>query len=102
MDAVTVIGSLAAICSTTSFAPQASKIVKSRDTDAISKRMYVVTVIGFALWLLYGLLKAEWPLIVANSICLALSAFILIMKILPPAKKHCGSQGYPTRSFDIG
>ena len=87
MDAIIVIGSLAAVCSTASFAPQAWKIVKSRDTDAISKRMYVVTVIGFALWLFYGLMKAEWPLIVANSICLALSTFILIMKILPPAKK---------------
>lgn len=85
---VTLIGSLAALCSTTSFAPQAWKIIKSRDTSAISTGMYSVTVIGFALWLAYGLMKMEWPLIVTNAVCLALSAFILTMKLLPKRSKE--------------
>lgn len=87
LDLVTIIGSLAALCSTTSFAPQAWRIIKTRDTSAISSRMYMITVVGFALWLAYGLLKSEWPLIVTNSICLGLSAFILTMKLLPQAKR---------------
>lgn len=88
MDLVTIIGYLAALCSTTSFAPQAWRIVRTRDTSAISLRMYVITVIGFALWLAYGLMKGEWPLILTNGICLALSAFILVMKLLPQPKKE--------------
>jgi MtN3 and saliva related transmembrane protein len=88
LDLVTVIGSLAALCSTTSFAPQAWRIIKTRDTSAISSRMYVITVIGFALWLAYGLMQMQWPLIVTNAICLALSAFILAMKLLPQRKKE--------------
>ncbi|KAA2234976.1 hypothetical protein F0L46_21790 [Salinarimonas soli] len=88
MDLVTIIGSLAALCSTTSFAPQAWRIVKTRDTSAISSRMYMITVVGFALWLVYGVMKTEWPLIATNSICLALSAFILVMKLLPQRKKE--------------
>ena len=88
MEIVTLIGSLAALCSTLSFAPQAWKIIKSRDTSAISMRMYGVTVVGFGLWLAYGMMKGEWPLIVTNSVCLVLSAFILLMKVLPRHKRE--------------
>lgn len=48
--------------------------------------MYSVTVVGFALWLVYGVARVEWPLIVTNGVCLALSAFILVMKLLPNRK----------------
>ena len=88
MDIVTIIGYLAALCSTTSFAPQAWRIVKTRDTSAISSKMYIITVVSFALWLAYGIMKGEWPLILTNGICLALSAFILAMKLLPQRKKE--------------
>ncbi len=87
METVSVIGYFAALCSTTSFAPQAWKIIRSRDTGSISTGMYVVTVIGFAAWLAFGLMKREWPLILTNGICLVLSGFILVMKLLPPAGK---------------
>lgn len=86
MDGMTAVGILAAICSTTSFAPQAWRVLKTRDTRAISKRMYVITVIGFALWTAYGIMGGQWPLIVPNLICLGLSAFILVMKLLPRSK----------------
>ncbi|MDF2766139.1 MAG: hypothetical protein K0S81_3133, partial [Rhodospirillales bacterium] len=46
MTLVTIIGSLAAICSTTSFVPQAWKIIRTRDTSSLSARMYAVTVTG--------------------------------------------------------
>lgn len=83
MQLVTIIGSLAAIASTVSFTPQAWKIIRTRDTDAISAGMYALTVMGFALWTAYGVMLGQWPLIVTNSICLLLSAFILTMKLLP-------------------
>jgi MtN3 and saliva related transmembrane protein len=50
--------------------------------------MYAVTVTGFSLWLAYGIMLGEWPLIVTNAVCLALSAFILAMRILPQRKKE--------------
>ena len=87
MDTVTIIGSLAAIASMTSFTPQAWKIIKSRNTDGISARMYAVTVTGFALWSTYGIMLHEWPIIVTNTVCLVLSAFILLMTLLPQRKK---------------
>jgi MtN3 and saliva related transmembrane protein len=84
---VTIIGGIAALLSTLSFVPQAIKIIRSRDTSGISTGMYIVTVIGFAMWTAYGALQTAWPLIASNSICLVLSAFILTMKLLPQRKK---------------
>ena len=87
MDTATLIGSLAVLASTSSFTPQAWKIIKSRSTKDISAGMYSLTVIGFLLWTIYGIVLMQWPLIITNSICLALSAFILTMKLLPRSEK---------------
>jgi MtN3 and saliva related transmembrane protein len=66
--------------------PQAVKILRTRDTSGISAGMYAVTVTGFVLWTSYGVLLRAWPLIASNGISLVLSAFILAMKLLPPAE----------------
>ena len=81
MDVTLIVGYLASACSVTSFVPQAWKVVKSGDTEAISTGMYALTVIGFALWTAFGLLRGEWPIILTNAICFCLSAFILIKKL---------------------
>ncbi len=83
MDTATIVGTLATIASTTSFVPQAWKVIRTRDMRGVSTGMYTVTVVGFCLWLTYGLLLGQLPLIVTNGICLLLSAFILVMKLLP-------------------
>ena len=88
MDWVTIIGVLAGVCSTASFAPQAWKIVKSRRTKDISAGMYALTVGGFTLWTAYGVMKNAWPLIVSNGICWCFAAFILVMKLLPRPEKE--------------
>ncbi len=88
MELSLIIGSLAAICSTASFVPQAWKIVRLRRTTEISVGMYGLTVLGFALWTAYGALLAAWPLVVPNAICLALAAFILTMSLLPQRQKE--------------
>ena len=88
MDSATMIGSVAAICSVASFLPQAWRIIRTRDTAAISTGMYVITVAGFALWLAFGIIRSEWPIIVTNAICLVLASFILMMKLLPAVLKN--------------
>lgn len=82
-----VLGYTAAALSTASFAPQAWKVIRSRQTRDISLGMYLLTVAAFAAWLAFGILKREWPLVLSNGICLALSGFILTMKILPASKR---------------
>ncbi len=87
MTPVVILGSLAAIASTVSFAPQAVKIIRTRQTKDISLGMYAITVTAFALWCAYGVMLRQWPLIASNSICLVLSGFILVMKLLSPSAK---------------
>jgi len=87
MNWTTAAGAIAALCSMVSFVPQAWRIVRSRETSSISPAMYSFTVAGFALWTLYGVGLGEWPLIVTNSVCLLLASFILLMTLLPQAKK---------------
>ena len=87
MEMATIIGICATVASTVSFVPQAWKIIKSRQTHDISTGMYAVTVVGFALWMAYGVILVQWPLILTNGICLILSTFILTMKILPRHEK---------------
>ncbi len=79
-------GYLAALLTTVSFVPQVIKIYKTRETAGISLAMYLVFVTGILLWLIYGILLNEMPIILANSVTLILSGYILLMKILEGRK----------------
>ena len=76
-----LVGTLAGICSTSSFIPQVIKVWREGDTEAISKKMYLVTVTAFSLWIIYGLMIGSMPIIVFNIASLALSATILVIKL---------------------
>jgi MtN3 and saliva related transmembrane protein len=78
---IDTIGSVAAVLTTASFIPQAWHSFKTRDVSGISLGMYSVFTLGVALWLVYGILLWSWPLMIANSITLALAATILGMKL---------------------
>ncbi len=78
---ITAIGAAAAVCSMASFAPQVVKIWRVKDASGVSVNMYVVTVIGFALWTAYGGALRSWPLIASNAVCLALAAAVLVLKL---------------------
>ena len=78
---INAVGTVAALCSMTSFIPQVMRIWKEKDASAVSLRMYVVTVAGFALWTGYGVLLGSWPLVASNVISLLLSGAVLAMKL---------------------
>jgi len=69
METVTIVGYLAALSFMTIFTPQARKIINTRDTSSISAPMYGLTVSDFGLWLTFGLMKDEWPIIITNGVC---------------------------------
>ena len=78
--AANVVGTLAALCSITSFAPQMIKIWKERDASSVSLKTYSLTVICFVLWTAYGVLTGAWPIIVANACALVMASGVLVMK----------------------
>ncbi|MDO1559729.1 SemiSWEET transporter [Brevundimonas sp. 2R-24] len=77
---VVVIGTLAALCTITSFVPQIWKILKERDASSVSLRMYALTVSAFTLWTIYGVMLKAWPLVLANSVSLLLAGTALACK----------------------
>jgi MtN3 and saliva related transmembrane protein len=66
----------------TSFAPQLIKIWRDHDAEQVSLRMYVVTVVGFALWIVYGVMIRSWPVAASNTVCLLMSAAILALTLI--------------------
>jgi len=76
-----LIGYLAASLTTLSFLPQALHTFRTRDVRGISLGMYTLFTAGVALWLVYGLLLAAWPIVLANAVTLALALAILVMKL---------------------
>ena len=76
-----LIGYLAAILTTCSFAPQAWLTFRSRDVSGISLGMYSVFTVGVALWLAYGVMMRAWPIVLANAVTVLLAGAILVMKL---------------------
>ena len=77
----TVLGTIAGLLSTFSFVPQVVKAWREGNTEAISKRMYIVTVSAFTLWTVYGFVIGSMPIIIFNILSLILSATILVLKL---------------------
>ncbi len=81
MQAIDLIGTLAACLTTSSFLPQVLHTLRTRDVSGISLGMYSLFTAGVALWLVYGVLIGSWPIIVANAITTTLAVTILAMKL---------------------
>ena len=76
-----VVGYAAGVLAAAAFVPQVAKTFKDRRTRDISLGMYALFCAGVALWLLYGFLIASWPVVISNSVTLALSGAVLILKL---------------------
>ena len=74
-------GISAAALTTICWLPQALKIVREKDTRALSLYATGAFTLGVALWLIYGLAICDWPLIGANAVTLGLMVPILLMKL---------------------
>ena len=71
----------AATLTTVAFIPQAIKALRERDTHSLSLGMYIIFTAGVALWGVYGWLREDWAILIANAITGSLCAAILVAKI---------------------
>ena len=78
---IKLLGFAAATCTTVAYAPQFIKVWKTRSARDISLGMFLVMVLGLALWLIYGLLSGDGPLIASNAVTMLLAGGILVMKL---------------------
>ena len=76
-----ILGIAAGALTTISFIPQVVKIYRMKDARDISLATFSIFSCGVFLWIVYGVVVHEWPIILANGITLILSFSILIMKL---------------------
>jgi len=82
MNLQDTLGLVAATFTTGSFLPQALLTLRTRDVSGISLAMYSTFTVGVALWLAYGLVLGQWPIVLANGVTLVLATTILVTKIV--------------------
>ncbi len=81
MNALDILGLVATGFTTSSFVPQVWRTWRTRDVSGISLPTYIIITIGLALWLLYGWLRGDMPLVVANALMVVLTGAITVMKL---------------------
>ena len=81
MEASDLLGYTAATLTTLSFVPQVWRTFRTHDVSGISLRMYSIFTAGIAVWLAYGIVLGETPMIIANSVSLVLACAVLVMRL---------------------
>jgi len=74
----TIIGTVAGILTSISMVPQLVKVLKNKDVENISWRMIAILLCGVSLWVVYGWLKMEWPIILSNAFSVLVNATLLV------------------------
>jgi MtN3 and saliva related transmembrane protein len=75
------IGYGAAFLTTVAYLPQVIRAWRTHSTHDVSLLMFLLMSVGVFLWLVYGLLLQDIPLIAANLVTLVLAGSILYLKI---------------------
>jgi MtN3 and saliva related transmembrane protein len=83
----TIVGLVAAFCTTVSYFPQLKKCWETRSADDLSFKMLAILSTGIALWIAYGVLQSDWVIIIANSVSLLLLMGILYFKLTAKTAK---------------
>jgi MtN3 and saliva related transmembrane protein len=78
---VKMIGTIGAVLTTVCWAPQAWRVIRHRNTHAISLLTNVALLAGQICWLIYGLALNDWPLIGSNTISIMFTTIIVAMKV---------------------
>lgn len=85
----TAIGTVAAFFTTVSYVPQVRKAWRTRHTGDLSLKMLAILSMGLALWVVYGFMKGDWVIVVANFISLSMLANLIVFKVIE-LRAHAG------------
>jgi MtN3 and saliva related transmembrane protein len=76
-----LIGLVAAFCTTASYVPQVRKCWQTKSTGDLSLKMILLLASGIALWIVYGVLRRDLVIIGANALSLLFLSFLLFFKV---------------------
>lgn len=81
MNEIQILGLAAGSCTTIAFLPQVLKTWNSGSAKDLSLGMFSFFCFGVLLWLIYGIVIKDVPVIVANLLTLILASFLLFFKL---------------------
>lgn len=73
-----IIGIIAGILTSASMIPQLIKVLREKNVENLSKVMLCVLILGVSLWVVYGIQKKEWPIIISNAFSVAVNTTLLL------------------------
>ena len=76
-----ILGLIAGVFTATSMLPQLIKIIKEKKANDLSLGMLGILLTGMALWIYYGTLREDWPIIITNSFSLLLNIIVIILSV---------------------
>src|SRR5215203_2490161 len=77
MTVESYIGIAAGICTAVSLLPQLIKIIREKKADNISYFMLFILVAGLGLWVWYGVIKKDYPIIATNSFSFLVNSLVI-------------------------
>jgi MtN3 and saliva related transmembrane protein len=77
MEITNIVGLAAGICVTIAVIPQIIKVWKSKKVKNVSLTMFSTLTLGIFLWVVYGYLKKDYPIMITNSISLFLNIVMI-------------------------
>ncbi len=80
-DLTQVVGIVAGIFTAISLLPQLLKIIRNKKADDISLFYLIILLCGLSLWVWYGVLRDDIPIIATNSFSLLLNVAIMILGV---------------------
>ena len=87
MDYINIIGLTAGAMGGISLFPQMLKVLRNKSTKDISREMFLLLAGSIFLWLIYGILLNNLPIIIANFFGLIQALVILFFKMENQIKK---------------
>lgn len=81
MNTIQLLGLVAGSLTTAAFLPQVIKTWKSRSAKDLSLGMFSLFCLGVTLWLIYGIMVKDVPVIAANLLTLMLASTLLVFKL---------------------
>jgi MtN3 and saliva related transmembrane protein len=73
-----IVGIAAGVCTSLSLLPQLVKLIKTKKAEDISLFYLVILMAGLGLWIWYGVMREDIPIIATNCFSLMLNIIILI------------------------
>ena len=84
----TLIGTVAAVCTTASYFPQLYKCWTTGETGDLSLKMLLLLAAGLSLWVIYGCVRGDVVIIMANGVSLTLLGGIIYFKLREKKDSH--------------